>query len=184
MTNRTLRFELHIRPLFSAMDRAHMMPFFDLWDTSTFYSDDGKPKLNLIQNIYKHIAPQSGLPPSMPPQHHGGPWPDEWQKLYKRWMDEGCQKLQLGQGDLYAERNGNVFLYADEIIMPVKGQVWLQKSSGNTLDFTYHLYIEAPDPSDGKTVSKSITEEIVNVPQDVKSLTVITQKGSEQVKIN
>jgi hypothetical protein len=26
----------------------------------------------------------------MPPEQHGGPWPEEWIALFDRWVAEGC----------------------------------------------------------------------------------------------
>jgi hypothetical protein len=79
MANRPTSFQLHIKPLFTATDIAHM----------------GKRGLNLasyddVKNNSSDILDRlkdAGSP--MPPVADGGPWPDEWISLFERWIVEG-----------------------------------------------------------------------------------------------
>lgn len=179
MSNRTVRFQIHIRPLFSAMDREHMSFFADLWDVSTFYSADGKPKMDVINKIFHHVGPGG----NMPPVTHGGGWPEEWQNLYKRWMDEGCQKLELGQGAYAARRLGGIILSAQDVTVPLGSELWLERDRGCPSEFTYNLYIEPPANGTGATEVKSATEDIDNAPDDLQSITVITSEGKKVIPV-
>ena len=70
-------FARDIKPLFTAMDREHMMGSFDLWD----YED---VKAN-ASGIYSTV--EGG---SMPPSGSGEPrWSADMVALFKSWMDEG-----------------------------------------------------------------------------------------------
>ena len=182
MANRAVRFQIHIRPLFSAMDRDHMLFFADLWDTATFYASDGRPKDDIIKKIYGHIAPPNG---GMPPVTHGGPWPDEWQNLYKRWMNEGCKKLDLGKGTYTASRlpGNTVLLSAQDVKVPEGSELWLERDNGCPADFVFNLFIEPPVDGTGKTKIGSATEEVKNVPTDVTTFTIVASDGRQKVAI-
>lgn len=79
---RTPVFELHIRPMFRATDKAHMGFAFDLWD----YND-------VVANADAVLA---RLQSDMPPTATGGPWPEEWITLFQRWKDGARKRLDLG----------------------------------------------------------------------------------------
>jgi hypothetical protein len=78
MANRPTSFQLHIRPLFTANDIAHMKPRG--WDLSSY--DFVKSKSKEILDRLKDSADP------MPPTTDGGPWPDEWIALFERWRTE------------------------------------------------------------------------------------------------
>lgn len=179
MANRPIRYQIHIRPLFSAMDREHMSFFIDLWDTSAFYTADGKPKMDIINKIYEHVGPGG----DMPPVTHGGLWPQEWQNLYRRWIDEGCQKLELGKGTYSARRLGDVLLSAQNVTVPEGSQLWLERDNACAADYTYNLYIEAPITPTGKTEIKSTTEDVGEVPDNIKTIVILSSDGPQTVTI-
>ena len=79
MPANTLSFAADIKPLFTQLDRDHMMKMFDLWKY-----DDVKAS---SAEIYKSLKDQSMPPKGSEPQ---APWPDERVALFKAWMDAGC----------------------------------------------------------------------------------------------
>ncbi|MDQ2680004.1 MAG: hypothetical protein M3Y21_03145 [Candidatus Eremiobacteraeota bacterium] len=72
-------FAVDIKPLFTQLDRDHMMKMFDLWKY-----DDVKAS---AAGIYKTLQDQSMPPKGSEPQ---APWPVEDVALFKAWMDAGC----------------------------------------------------------------------------------------------
>lgn len=72
-------FAADIKPLFTQLDRDHMMKMFDLWKY-----DDVKASAT---RIYETLKNQSMPPKGSEPQ---APWPDEHVTLFKSWMDGGC----------------------------------------------------------------------------------------------
>lgn len=71
-------FAADIKPLFTALDREHMMGSFDLWDY-----DDVKAH---AAEIYSAV--EDG---SMPPPGSGEPrWPADIVARFKSWMDDAC----------------------------------------------------------------------------------------------
>ena len=83
---RKVYFELHIRPMFRFIDRDHMLqmgnPLFDLFK----YED-----VRMMTEGTPTVEPQM-LPwiegKRMPPASLGGPWPEEWMALFRRWAEE------------------------------------------------------------------------------------------------
>ncbi len=67
-----------IKPLFTQLDRDHMMKMFDLWKY-----DDVKGS---AASIYETLKNQSMPPKGSEPQ---APWPVEHVALFKAWMDGG-----------------------------------------------------------------------------------------------
>ena len=140
---------------------------------------DGKPKMDVIKKIYHHIGPGGDMPPAT----HGGLWPKEWQDLYKRWMDEGCHKLELGKGTYSARRLGDVLLSAQDVTVPEGSQLWLERDNACPSDYTCHLYIEPPVTPTGNTEIKSATEDLGGVPDDIKKIVIISSDGPKTVTI-
>lgn len=70
---RTPVFELHIRPLFRMTDHEHMRVQVDLWDYDQV--------TNNAERILGHLKAEDDRP-LMPPLGSGGPWPEEWVRLY------------------------------------------------------------------------------------------------------
>lgn len=71
-------FAADIKPLFTELDRDHMMKKFDLWKY-----DDVKA---FAPGIYQTLKNQSMPPKGSEPQ---APWPVEDVALFKAWMDRG-----------------------------------------------------------------------------------------------
>jgi hypothetical protein len=77
-------FASDIRPLFRAVDIAHMKPIGVKLDDYAYMSDP-----NNAQSVIAILSPQNGEPPSMPP---GGPyWTADQIALLVQWQKDGYQ---------------------------------------------------------------------------------------------
>ena len=130
------RFELHIRPLFRALDREHMRFRFDLWR----YED-------VASNVDLILSRVSADMPTLPT---GGPWPAEWVTLLQRWRDEGLKRLELGAATYTLSRVGARFVLSAQGNYPASGyRGWLELEGDSTTERRYTLYFDAPDTADG-----------------------------------
>jgi hypothetical protein len=130
------RFELHIRPLFRALDREHMRSMFDLWR----YEDVASH----VDSILSRVAVD------MPTLATGGPWPEEWVTLLRRWRDEGLKRLELGTATYSLSRVGARIVLTAQGVYPRGGyRGWLELEEGNSTERRYTLYFDAPDAADG-----------------------------------
>jgi hypothetical protein len=143
---RTPVYELHIRPMFRATDREHMSFSVDLWD--------GDAVVGRAQDILQRLQT------NMPPESHGGPWPDEWIALFSRWIDSGLKRLQLGTGQLSFNQAGSRVTITATGTFPAAGfKGWLQLESETDTARTYVLYFEPPDAAaEGDAESFELTE--------------------------
>lgn len=113
---RTPVFELHIRPMFRATDKAHMGFAFDLWD----YND-------VVANADAVLA---RLQSDMPPTATGGPWPEEWITLFQRWKDGARKRLDLGTAAFTLQQGTTKTTITATGTFPAAGVVgWLQLES-------------------------------------------------------
>jgi hypothetical protein len=79
-----LSFAVDIKPLFRAIDVAHMKPFGVELDDYTYMSKPGN-----ADGVLATLSPHDGEPPSMPP---GGPyWTEHQLALFVQWQTEGYQ---------------------------------------------------------------------------------------------
>ncbi len=131
---RKVRFELHILPLFRLLDRDHMSSFkIDLFSYQSV-RDNGDKVI-------------SWLSQGMPPQSHGGPWPEEWINIFQRWVNEGCLKMESAKANYTAKRDGSrVILTASGDAPNEDDTVWLQVLNENQNPREYTLYRE---PAEG-----------------------------------
>jgi hypothetical protein len=130
---RTPVFQLHILPLFSAMDRQHMIWKLDLWEYDQVVRN--------ADDILDHVKGDSLL---MPPVESGGPWPDEWVQLFQRWKDTGFKRLEVGTAQCTFDQGSKVIIASGTY--PAAGyRGWLQIESETDAARTYVVYFEAPD---------------------------------------
>lgn len=139
-------FELHILPMIRAMDRDHMRFAFDLWDYN-----------QLVQHA-EAFADRVAV--DMPPAESGGPWPDEWVQLFRRWGATGFKRLELGSAQYMWSQSATAVSIRATGTYPAAGyKGWLQHEAETELSKTYVLYFEAPDiPVDGTPTDLSIRE--------------------------
>jgi len=71
-------FAADIKPLFTQLDRDHMLKMFDLWK----YDDVKGSASSICQALENQIMPPKGSEPQ-------APWPVEHVTLFKAWMDGG-----------------------------------------------------------------------------------------------
>ena len=125
-------FELHILPMIRAIDREHMLFAFDLWDYD-----------QLVQHA-EQVADR--LMVGMPPATEGGPWPDEWIQLFRRWITTGYKRLQLGSAQyIWSQSGASVIIHATGTYPGSGYKGWLQLEAETSDSKTYVLYFEAPD---------------------------------------
>ncbi|MDA1013175.1 MAG: hypothetical protein O3A00_01840 [Planctomycetota bacterium] len=82
MPNRKPSFRLHIRPMFTDNDISSMNPWFDLSNL-----EDVKANAAGIVERLEDKDLGRVMPPR--PDRGTGPWPEEWIRLFKRWVSEG-----------------------------------------------------------------------------------------------
>ena len=130
------RFELHIRPLFRALDREHMRSRFDLWS----YED----VVSHVDMILNRVAVD------MPTLSTGGPFPAEWVALLRRWREEGLKRLELGVATYSLSRVGARFVLTAQGSYPAGGyRGWLELDESSSTQRRYMLNFDAPDTADG-----------------------------------
>jgi hypothetical protein len=105
---------------------------FDMWDYD-----------QLVQHA-ETFADRAAV--DMPPPASGGPWPDEWVQLFRRWMATGFKRLALGTGEYTWSRSSTAVTIRATGAYPSAGfKAWLQLEAETTTSKTYVLYFEAPD---------------------------------------
>ncbi len=129
---RTPVFELHIKPMVRATDREHMLFALDLWDYDQVrsHADDILERVEL----------------DMPPLGTGGLWPQEWIDLFRRWMDSGFKRLELGAATYTFAQGATLNSVRATGTLPAAGyDAWLQIDTETDTAKTYVLYYEPPD---------------------------------------
>ena len=175
---RVPRFELHIRPLMRWIDRHNMRSLdaassIDLWDY-----DSVRGKATKIITRLGH---------GMPPETHGGPWPQEWIDLFVRWKNAGFPRLELATASEFKiERDGVGFITIRVSgSVPQSGyQIWLDSEQRVGLPNLYVVYQEGPDSPAGPTDSFVIEEFLPEPGPDVTSFTIRDSAGEHVVAIS
>ena len=150
-------FELHIRPLFRRLDRENMLWRLDLWN----YDDVRVGNAALIASVLRRPVGQM-----MPPLDRGGPWPEEWIRVFERWTLHGCPRLQLATGSPSARRlqDGYVVLRIAVDLVDGSGDVWVDRDESPPEVAAYSLYLR-PTQSDTATRASPIyIEEYITDP--------------------
>ncbi len=153
---RTPVFELHIVPMFRATDREHMAFSFGLHD----YDD-------VVENADAILERLEG--DNMPPADSAGPWPEEWTALFKRWMESGKKRLEIGTAEFTFAASAAATTITAAGTFPKPGYTgWLQIESETETAKTYVLYFEAPDaPATGDPETFSMRERYRGDPRTV-----------------
>ncbi len=168
---RTPVFELHIRPLFRATDRAHMRVQIDLSDYDRIVDNADRLLLHL-KGERDHAL--------MPPLHAGGPWPDEWVRLFQRWMETGFKRLELGTAEYSFDATANLILATGTF--PAAGFTgWLQIESETDAARAYVLYFEPPDAAVAGSAGTFSLEEPYEGPE-TQSIDVRDSTGVHRVR--
>ena len=164
---RTPVFELHILPMIRLTDREHMRFAFDLRDYD-----------QLVQHA-EAFADRVAV--DMPPVDSGGPWPDEWVQLFRRWMASGFKRLALGTAQYTWNQSATATTIRATGTYPAAGfKGWLQLESETDTSKTYVLFFEAPDaPAGGAPAAFSLRERYASA--DNRSVFIRDALGSHQV---
>lgn len=165
---RTPVFELHILPLFRATDRDHMLFALDLWDYA-----------KVVEHADEILA---RVEIDMPTIDTGGPWPEEWVQIFRRWRDTGFKRLEMGTGAQYMwSQSATAASIRATGTFPAAGyRGWLQIESLTETAKTYVLFFEAPDePTTGLPDSFNIRERYPVA--DTRSVFIRDAAGLQQV---
>lgn len=147
---RTPVFELHIVPLFRMMDREHMSRAFDgpfdLWN------------YDMVKDHADAVLERVDETGGMPPRAAGGPWPEEWVQLFRRWKETGFKRLELGAAQ-YTFDEAVPEIRATGTFPAAGYSGWLQVETDAGTSRTYVLYFEPPDaPTTGNPHDFTIRE--------------------------
>ncbi|MFJ6633956.1 hypothetical protein ACIQMR_21600 [Streptomyces sp. NPDC091376] len=164
---RTPVYELHIRPMFRATDRDHMSVAMNLWT----YEDVVAHADEILDRLTAE---------SMPPASLGGPWPQEWIDLFRRWKHSGLKRLELGTAQFTVTRSESAVTITATGTYPAAGFAgWLQLESETDTARTYVLYFEPPDaPAAGTAEDFELTER--HKPADNRAVFIHDSKGITQ----
>jgi hypothetical protein len=158
--------ELHILPMFRLIDHNHMTSFFNLLDYDAVVTNKDDINDALSAN-------------SMPPASTGGPWPEEWIALFKRWTDAGCPRLTSAKGVTYAltAKGAGMSLVAQGTYGTNDG-AWFERlpDAGGM-----RVYSLAVRPGGGSGTRPFKVEER-SIPKGTASVTAIDGDGSHTVK--
>ncbi|MFJ9948683.1 hypothetical protein [Kitasatospora sp. NPDC091207] len=165
---RTPVFELHIRPMFRATDHEHMTFAVDLWDYDS-----------VVANADNILSRLDGA--GMPPDDEGGPWPEEWIALFRRWNDSGHKRLQLGTATFAFSAGATTVTVTATGTFPAAGfSGWLQLENETDTAKTYVLSYEAPDaPVPGTPAAFTLKERYRAT--DTRSVFVRDSTGVQQL---
>ncbi|MFC8918572.1 hypothetical protein ACGF5F_05175 [Streptomyces sp. NPDC047821] len=164
---RTPVFELHIRPMFRATDRDHMRFAVDLWDYDAVVAQGG----DILDRLEE----------DMPPVATGGPWPEEWIALFRRWHEGARKRLELGTATYDLTRTATRVEVSATGTFPAAGyEGWLQLDSETDTAKTYVLYFEPPDTPQAGTPSPFTAEETYRA-TDTRTVFVRDATGVQQL---
>jgi len=156
-------FELHIRPMFRAIDRDHMLFRLDLWD----YDKVTALAPRIAEMLRK--APPAG----MPTKAAGGPWPEGWIQVFESWIATGFQRLQMTAGVYSARRltNGQILLSVSVQIQNGAADAWLDRVPSVPTQAEYVFYLR---PAPAGTTEPARTEQFAEVLDSTIANVVVT----------
>ena len=178
-------FELHIRPLFRLLDRAHMLsqvaPGIDLWNLDTVW----QAREEILARLR---GPGSQNMPGLPV---GGPWPAEWIALFERWIATGSDTtpghhLVLAKPDQPYELkklSGERRRLSAVVTAPTEGcRVWfgLDADAPGRRDYTLHLEPAFPVQPSDPTAMRAVE---VFLRSDAERVTVRDADGTQELLV-
>jgi hypothetical protein len=169
MADRVPIYELHIRPLFRVIDRAHMALFFDLGDHDALQGHAQKILLRL-----RH---------GMPPESTGGPWPPELITMFERWVNAGCPRLTVGTGSQFQFTKSGTSYHLECVVQVPNDttQCWLDIVDVDPAHRSYRIYVQpnsAPAAPTPVTVSDDFDETA-----SITSVTVFDGAGTQTIPV-
>lgn len=128
-----------------ALDRDHMLPIgLDLWD----YEQVKDRSADILERVS-----QSN---DMPPNTHGGPWPEEWGQVFGRWVNSGFKRLLLGTASAaptWQENNGVATLRVSFNLPSPAYVAWLDLEEATATTRRYALVMEPPDVTAAEVIT-------------------------------
>lgn len=120
------------------------------------------------------------LESDMPPTATGGPWPEEWVELFRRWTATGHKRLELGTAQYAVNATATLVTLTATGTFPAAGyRGWLQIETETDTAKTYVLYFEPPEaPAAGSPGPFSLKE---RYRPDNRSVFVHDSTGVQQV---
>jgi hypothetical protein len=150
-----------------------MIGKLDLWDYATASEH--------AEVIFSHLQQRPNFE-LMPPQKSGGPWPEEWLALFKRWMDEGKKGLDSGRAHYVAERDEDGVLVTAEGQHPHDGYVaWFDRHYDSSVADLI-LYVEERRPSTGQ-IGALGADEFLTLPPNQTVVRISDATGTVEVPI-
>lgn len=170
------RFELHIVPLMRLLDLEKMLTFTGL-DLSDY--DTVRRKAS---EIYGRI--QTDMPWTV----YGGLWPKEWVQLFKRWIDTGFKRLDLGKPSFpyQASREKALVTVIGASVVPDDSyEGWLQPALVEGGGREYTLYWQEPDltPTPPLYPKEVVFEETFSAPLGLASVFIRDADGRHEIPI-
>lgn len=174
MSDRIPYWELHIRPMFRLLDHERMLSSFlgdrriDLFDY-----DQVRAKAARILSRLREEPPGC-----MPPDTHGGPWPEEWIALFARWSELGFPRLDVPSAQWEARRTGDkVRVTARGNKASVTDNVWLDIVGLSPREYILH---REPGPESDPDTFEA-TDQFVDA--NVKSVWITDAEGRREIGI-
>jgi hypothetical protein len=159
-------YELHIRPMFRATDREHMSFAVDLWDYDCVVAH--------ADEILSRLGTDM-------PLDSGGPWPEEWIALFRRWTESGHKRLELGTAQFAFHQTATTVTITATGAFPAAGyEGWLQLETETETAKTYVLYFEPPDAPDAGPAGSFTLKERYRA-TDGRSVSVRDSTGVQQL---
>jgi hypothetical protein len=176
---RTPVFELHILPMMRLLDRDHMIALppgsaIDLWSYDDVVARAGD------------ILDRVETARDMPPNTHGGPWPEEWAAVFRRWIDSGFKRLSVGTSiaaPSYSIANGVSTLRVSVTLPSPSHRSWFDLEEISDSLRRYVIVVEAPDAADAGGPAVVNLRERYRMAQP-HSLFVRDSNGTVQVDTN
>jgi hypothetical protein len=167
-------FELHIRPMFRILDRDHMAFKLDLWDY-----DQVTPSARKIAGLLRLSPP--GL---MPPKEAGGPWPEGWIQTFEFWIEKGCPRLLLTEGQYSARRigSGQVILSVSVQLADWAADSWSERVPSPRTEAEYLIYLRPPQPGAGEPPRLVQLKEVL--PAQTEKVFISDSSGRHEIPIS
>lgn len=167
--------ELHVRPMFRLLDREHMRFAGDLWDYEFVRGH--------ADAILGRVADAST---PMPNFDTGGPWPEEWVGLFRRWVEAGFPRLQTAPAPADGYEVKQTFTgtrLSAWIAVPGEGfRVWLDIESVSDTERCYRLVQEPPAEVEGSATELEAVDKFES--KTVRTLRIVDADGVHEIEVS
>jgi hypothetical protein len=145
---------------------------FDLWNRDNVF--------NNAQVILIRLSSTD----CMPPAEYGGPWPQEWIDLFRRWVDAGGPVLERGKGQYTATRNAAGVRVQAKVTTPTPGyHVWMEEDRVRVVPPAIVVYAEPPDPPQAPAPEQMEVRDTFEIPATETTVRIIDADGPHDVSI-